>query len=85
MPKATKFLSYFAIVGLLTIGSVEANPTDSVELVMAGGRKTVTVSARSEGQALVTAQSQNPGWQAVSARKVNPNPKSYFWMVTLVK
>ena len=60
-------------------------PTASAETV-AAGRKTVTVFASNETEAVATAERQNPQWKAVSAIRSAPkDPLSKGWIVTMTK
>ena len=60
-------------------------PTASAETV-AAGRKTVTVFASNETEAVATAERQNPQWKAVSSIRSAPkDPLSKGWIVTMTK
>lgn len=66
--------------------SVQTESCEVATRAALGGRKSVTVSAGSESEAIATAERQNAGWKAISARKVNPkDPNSRFWEVVMVE
>jgi hypothetical protein len=59
-------------------------PTSFTSTALARGRKSVTVWAESESEAVSTAKRQNPGWNVIYARKDSPNePKSRSWTVAM--
>ena len=65
-----------------TFAANELQPISAVEIITLGGRKTVTVSANSIGEALAKAEQQNSGWTAISAKKTGGGK---FYQVTMKK
>ena len=55
------------------------------KLSHAAGKKTVTVSAKSNSEAIQIAERRHKGWKAVKAQKVSRDPKSRFYKVWMTK
>lgn len=75
------------IIAVALAGATVITPVD---ITAADGgaptKKSVTVQAKTEAEALKLAEKQNSGWKAVSAAKTAPNdPKSMQWGVKMEK